>query len=71
MNTLLCNAIKNKQRIAFLYHKKPRVGEPQCHGITTTGKPAVRVRLVRGGSRSEQLFEVAKLEALTLLDEFF
>ena len=55
---LLCDAIRNRQRVMFSYHEKERVGEPQCCGISKAGKEVVRIYLLKGGSRPEQLFEV-------------
>ncbi|WP_276368824.1 hypothetical protein [Chryseolinea sp. H1M3-3] len=52
----ICDAIRNKQQIAFLYHGKLRKGNPQCYGINKKGKEALRVHLVEGGSRPEQMF---------------
>jgi hypothetical protein len=68
---ILCFAINNKQRIRFKYNEKERIGEPQCCGTSTAGKEVVRVHLLKGGSRPEQLFEVAQIKSLEILDEFF
>ena len=68
---ILCGAIANKQRIVFYYHEKERVGEPQCCGISTAEKEVVRVHLIKGGSRPEQLFEVGRIKSLEVLNEFF
>jgi len=71
LRDLICLAIKNKQRISFQYHGKARKGEPQCCGITTKGREAVRVYLIQGGSGPEQLFSLVDIESFTLLNEFF
>lgn len=68
---LLCNAIRDKQRVKFIYNKKERIGEPQCCGISTAGKEVVRIHLIKGGSRPEQLFQIAEMESLQLLEEHF
>jgi hypothetical protein len=68
MTGLVCNAIKNRQRIRFEYHEKERIGEPQCCGLSKVGNEVVRVYLNKGGSRPEQLFEVAQIKSLELLD---
>lgn len=68
---LICSAIKYKQRIEFEYNDKRRMGEPQCCGISEAGNEVVRVHLLQGGSRPEQLFVVSKLRSLKVLDEFF
>ena len=68
----LCAAIDDKRRISFVYHEKPRIAEPQCYGISTAGKEALRVFLIEGVSRErEPLFTVAEMEGLTLLKETF
>jgi len=71
MRETICEAIRNKQRIKFKYNEKLRIGEPQCCGQTTTGKDAVRVHLLSGGSRPEQLFELEKIQSLEILSEHF
>ena len=71
MNTILFQAIQNRHRVRFLYNEKERIGEPQCYGISTAGKEIVRVHLIRGGLRPEQLFEVARMQSLELLTEHF
>ena len=71
MKEIICEAVRNKQRIKFEYNGKPRMGEPQCCGQTTTGKDAVRVHLTYGGSRPEQLFELGKIKSLEVLNEYF
>jgi hypothetical protein len=71
MKEIICEAIRQKQRIKFEYNEKLRVGEPQCCGQTSTGKDAVRVHLTFGGSRPEQLFELDKMMSVELLNEHF
>jgi hypothetical protein len=53
---IVCKAINNKHRIMFFYNEKLRIGEPQCCGITTADKEAVRIHLIQGGKKPEQLF---------------
>jgi hypothetical protein len=71
MNELILNAIKNKQQITFVYHDILRVAEPQCYGISTTGKEILRVYQISGGTQPEPLFEVAKMANLRTLNEYF
>jgi hypothetical protein len=52
----LCFAIENKRVIMFTYNGKHRKGNPQCYGINKKGHEALRVHLVQGGSRPEQMF---------------
>ena len=68
---LICGAIKHKNRISFTYHEKQRIGEPQNCGVSPTGKELTRVHMVKGGSRSEQLFELSNMEHLEVLNEHF
>jgi hypothetical protein len=69
--TLFCDAILNKRKVTFIYHEKERAGEPQSCGISSAGKEVVRVYLQKGGSKDEQLFDVAQVKSLKLLDEHF
>jgi len=68
---LLCDAVQNKQRVYFLYHDKERIGEPQCCGISTANNEAVRIHLIKGGSRPEQLFDIRQIRSLKILNEHF
>lgn len=54
-----------------MYNDKLRIGEPQCCGVSTAGKEVARLHLLQGGSRPEQLFELAKMSSLILLNEHF
>jgi hypothetical protein len=67
----ICDAIRNKQRIRFIYHGKVRKGEPQCYGLSKKGNEALRVRLIEGGSRPEQMFILDEAESFEILDEKF
>lgn len=71
MKDIICAAIREKKRIKFYYNDKLRIGEPQCCGVTTAGTDAVRVYLISGGSRPEQLFDIAKITSFELLNEHF
>lgn len=68
---LFCDAIRNKRKVTFVYHDKEREGEPQCWGISQGDKEVVRVHLTKGGSRPEQLFEIAQVKLLELQNEHF
>jgi hypothetical protein len=68
----LCIAIRGRRRISFVYHGRERVAEPQCYGISTAGKEALRVFLIQGRSgQPEPLFTVAEMEGLKLLQQTF
>jgi hypothetical protein len=71
MNQIILDAIRSKRRLSFIYSDKKRVGEPQCYGVGTRGTELLRIHQIRGGSQPEPLFDVAKMQALTLLDETF
>ena len=69
---LICTAISQKRRLAFMYHERLRVAEPQCYGISTAGKEALRVHLIEGISKErEPLFTVAEMKVLKMLDQAF
>ena len=67
----ICDAINIRQRMEFEYNGKLRIVEPQCYGILTTGKEGLRCRMVKGGSRDEQLFDIDKMTKVRLLDQHF
>jgi len=71
MNELFVWAIKHKQRLRFVYNRKPRLVEPQCYGIGTSGNELLRVHQLQGGKQREPLFTVSKIVDLELLDEVF
>jgi hypothetical protein len=71
IGALLDQAIRERRRMRFNYNGTTRLGEPQCHGLSRRGTELVRVYQVHGGSRPEELFDVAKLEGLELLDDRF
>jgi serine/threonine-protein kinase HipA len=68
---ILCSAIKKRQRISFRYKDKQRIGEPQCCGVSSGGKEVVRVHLLKGGRRPEQLFLIDQIKSLKVLGEHF
>jgi hypothetical protein len=70
MNQTLVDAIRTRRRIAFVYHGRKRVAEPQCYGTGSKGTELLRVHQLQGGAR-EPLFDVAKIESLVVLDEHF
>jgi hypothetical protein len=55
----------------FEYNGKLRIVEPQCYGILATGKEGLRCRMIKGGSRDEQLFDIDKIKSMKLLTEYF
>jgi hypothetical protein len=71
MNELLCQAIKNKQRLEFVYNGRKRFGEPQCYGIGHRGTELLRIYQIKGGLQPEPLFDVSKITELVVLNERF
>lgn len=71
MHDLLIAAIEEKRRLRFVYDGKMRLVEPQCYGVATSGRPALRVHQLQGGQQREPLFTVAKIEQLEVLAEVF
>jgi hypothetical protein len=76
MNTVICKAIKKKAVLQFNYHGTLRIVEPQCHGVSTTGKEVLRGFQVKDRGQpskpaSERLFEVSKISDLKETDKLF
>jgi hypothetical protein len=70
-NPLIVQVIRERRRLRFVYDGKPRLAEPPCYGIGQRGTELLRVHPLRGGSRHEALFDVARIEDLVLLEEHF
>lgn len=68
---IFCDAIKTKNRISFMYHEKERIGEPQCCGISRGDHEAVRMRLLKGGTKPEQLFIISQMTSIKILNEHY
>jgi hypothetical protein len=64
-------AIKTTRRVAFTYHGRRRLVEPQRLGFTFTDTETLRGYLPNGGKGSEPLFTVANMSDLVVLDEQF
>ena len=71
MNQIFIQAIRERRRLRCVYHGKVRIVEPQCYGIGTKGTELLRVHQIRGGEQRESLFDVAKMQDLDMLGEFF
>jgi predicted DNA-binding transcriptional regulator YafY len=71
MNIDIANAIRDHRRLRFVYHGKTRLVEPQCYGIGNKGTELLRGHQLEGGSQPEPLFDVSKIDGLTVLDERF
>lgn len=73
--TLICNAIHRRHRLAFGYDGGTRIVEPYALGVGEGGRLLLRAYQVRGHSPSRdvgwKLFRVDEIEDLTTLDETF
>ncbi|NCD07499.1 MAG: hypothetical protein EOL97_15425 [Spirochaetia bacterium] len=70
MNTIICDAIKNKKIIKFIYNDCPRVVEPYCYGESRTGKLVLRGFQLYGNSESgvETGWKLFSLENINKLE---
>jgi len=67
----ICKAVRDRHVVEFVYHNKFRRGNPQCYGLTQTGKPGLRVHLIEGGSKEEQLFVMDGMKDFKILPDHF
>jgi hypothetical protein len=73
---LICEAIRKRALLEFLYHGKPRVVAPYCCGVSRRGVDVLRGIQVRGESTSGglgfgKLWTIAEMADLRLSDEAF
>lgn len=71
MNPIIVQAIRHRRRLRLIYHGTERLVEPQCYGLGRRGNELLRVHQTEGGDQREPLFDVGKIESLTLLDDHF
>lgn len=76
MKSTIVQAIEEMRCLSFTYDGHPRVVEPHCYGLTTTGKEAIRCYQISGsGVRADttpwHLMTTDKIVGLTLLEETF
>jgi len=75
MKTEICNAIRNKKIIEFIYDGESRTVEPHCYGLTTKGNEAIRAYQIDGFSSSGKmgwkLYDLSKVKNIQVLDETF
>jgi len=72
MNSLIINAIENRNLLRFYYKDHLRVVEPHAYGKTSKGNEILRAYQVDGTSDSGsvpdwRLFSINKIERLTVL----
>ena len=75
MDRRICEAIRNRNHLAFNYNGFSREIEPHAHGISSQGKEVVRGYQSGGQSSSGELgwrlFDVAKMESLRVCRSTF
>ena len=71
IQALIVAAIAQRRRLRFVYNGKSRLVEPQCLGIGHRGTRLLRAHQLQGGSQREPLFDVARLQQLTVLEDRF
>jgi len=73
---LICEAIRKRALLEFLYGDRRRVVAPYCCGVSARGADVLRAVQLRGESASGglnfgKLWSVDKIESLRILDEAF
>jgi hypothetical protein len=73
---LICEAIRQRVLLEFVYHNRRRVVAPYCCGVSSRGIDVLRAVQVRGESASGglgfgKLWAVAEIEDPRMLDEAF
>lgn len=53
MNALICDAIRARRLVRFVYDGYERIAEPHAHGISTANHEVVSAYLIGGWSASE------------------
>lgn len=75
MDTIIKNAIRNKNLLEFDYDGGGRIVEPHCYGMTTKGNQGLRAFQVSGYSSSGKmgwkLFDMSKARLVKTLDRSF
>ena len=76
MNTVICDAIRDKYLLQFNYHEKLRIVEPYCYGVSTAGHEVLRAFQTEGGTHSSflpswRMFLVEEIEDLQKLPDQF
>ncbi len=73
---LICEAIRKRALLEFLYHERRRVAAPYCCGVSTRGADVLRAVQLRGESASGglgfgKLWTIGEISNLRVLDEPF
>ena len=74
--SLICQAIRRRALLEFLYDDRMRVVAPYCCGVSARGVDVLRAVQVRGESASGglgfgKLWSIEKIEGLRMLSETF
>jgi hypothetical protein len=71
----ICQAVAQRQMLAFDYDRHHRIVEPHCHGPGVDGRELLRAYQVGGTSASGplgwKLFDAARITSMRVLDEHF
>ncbi|MBK6907473.1 MAG: hypothetical protein IPH08_10460 [Rhodocyclaceae bacterium] len=72
----ICDAIKGKSLLSFIYHGHPRIVQPHTYGIDEKGHKALRAYQIGGTSDSGRIpawriFHEADIKSLTISTERF
>ena len=76
MNVVICDAIRARRLLRFVYDGYERVVEPHLYGVNSAGHEAIRAFLVRGWSASDtapgwRMFLLDRMEGVAALAESF
>ena len=76
MNVVICDAIRARRLLRFVYDGYERIVEPHLYGVNSAGNEAIRGFLVRGWSASDtspgwRMFLVDRMEGVAALAESF
>ena len=71
LHDLILDSFRTRRRLRFTYNGKRRLVEPQCYGEGRKGTRLLRAHQLSGGAQREPLFDVARIEALEMLEDGF
>ena len=76
MNVVICDAIRARRLLRFVYDGYERVVEPHLYGVNSAGHEAIRAYLVRGWSASEtspgwRMYLIDRMHDVAALAESF
>jgi len=71
IESLICQAIKQKHQIQFIYNSKLRIIEPQLFGIGNKGHKQLRGYQLNDSPQLEKLFDLDKINGFEVLPTRF